>query len=240
MWKRGKRTTQDRAKKRSIAIGYAKGDDLPAASRPALEIRRDPPISAPAPVVPRTSGSNHRLDYGRPFPEHGSTPTLNVAKTRATSVVRPNESTSTFQLSGLRRAFTFGSHLSPPKPNDQRRVVSADRIQSHSKLRALNRIASQAGSVQEATRYGATDLQRSPFQLSLEPLPRFYGLGGAILNVIEPQSASGSDEEYLAFDIMCIPGASDMRQSARPLDIAVVIDTSYVLRPLEKSCPLTA
>ena len=229
MWKRGKRAPQDRAKKRSIAIGHANDDDLPAPSRPALEIGRDPSVSAPAPVVPRYS---HRGgDYGRPFESRG-TPDLNIAKTRATSVVRSQESTSTLQSTALRRAFTLGSFLSPHQSEDQRRIVSVDRMQSHSKLRALNRIASQAGSVQEGPRRDATEIQRSPFQLSLEPFPRFYGLGGAVLDVIRPHVASGNDAEYLAFDVKCIPAASDVRQGARPLDIAVVIDSSWVLPPV--------
>ena len=222
MWKRGKRAAQDREKKRSIAAGYAKGDQTPRKIEATPKLTLDESVQAPAPVIQRMSDPYHRHDYGSRFPGFEVAPSLNMPKRgdKDDGIKAPARQ--------LRRANTFASHLEANRPSDeQRRAISLDRIQSHAKLRELNRTVSETRSVHEKpVQRGAAGRKRRPYGVSWEPSSRALNLHGATLDVIKPQVVSADEAHYIAVEIGCSLLAPATQYGLRPLDIAVVIDTS--------------
>ena len=228
MWKRGRWTGQERAKKRSIAIGYGKGEQVPAASDTTLlTAHDDPSVQTPAPVVQRQSDPYHKQDYGSRFPGLESGSALHISKTREAAEDHKRDVSSPFQLRGVRRAVTLGSYSQQPT-RDVRRVVSVDRAQSNSKLRALNRKASLAGTIQRKPEESTPN----PIKSSSDRGSRLSIQGpdwtGATLDIFQPSSTQSIRSGFIAVDITNQAPALVAQNESQPLDIAAVIDTSSV------------
>ena len=221
MWKRGKRSAQERLKKRSIAIGYPNGNEKPNQSQAVFSSNTAGLVQAPPPAVQKKSDPYHKLDYGSRVSDG-----LVLPRVRGPATDQSNTSKTTFQFPHIRRALTFSSHALPSNDGGHRRTISADQIQSHAKLRTLNRIASQAGSV--LVNPLATSLrERSSSSESFSgSFCQRGSFGGALLNVIHPGNLVAFDIEY------AVPTIEAMH-SQQPLDVAAVIDTSSVLLLVE-------
>ena len=190
------------------------------ACRSTLSPGSNASIQAPAAVVQRQSDPYHKQDYGSRFPGLESSSTLNVAKTRE----HANEWTETFKVPKFRRAFTFGSSIQPVGREGHQRAVSHEEVKSHSRLRAMNRIASQTGSIREAAALSPRPIAVHHDSPSWTFLSRKWT--GAAVDIMQPTSIGPNGANYIAVDISNKPPMLASRYASRPLDLALVIDTS--------------
>ena len=209
-------------------MGHAKGEQVPTMSKDKLRPTGDTSIQAPTPALQQLSDPYHKQDYGSRFPGLESTSKLNVPKTRDSIAESATGSTTSFQFPKLRRALTFGSHLQPSNQDGHRRTISVDQIQSHVKLRAMNRVASQADSVHVKSGPSTLTPVKAPVRFPSGTHLRSEKWAGATIEAIQSTGIHGNSPSYVAIDIINKAPAPNSQHDSQPLDVAAVLDTSYI------------